>query len=181
MNKIENAFRRAYKKRTFLWLMLILPPVFLVSMKIAGYFFSEIKSLLLSLIILILIILAKNILVGKPKTIKKIILKAFHKVEVYDEFSTTIDFELHNTDAKFKTISNDKISICITATWFVLVTPNGSLICKRCDIIKITSIFRETNSRYYLKITLSDRQSFLFPYPELEELLIEWIQIKRGE
>lgn len=178
MGVIKKTFCDAYKKRSFLWLMLVLPPVFLLSIRIFGYFFEASGSLLLAAIIIVLLISIRNILIRSSGFLEKRILKAFWKSEQYDEFLTTIENELHYAGTKAKTISNEKIFICVTESWFILVTPNGALICKRCDIKQITSAFRETNSKHYLKVVLSDKQSFLFPYPELEELLIEWNQMR---
>ena len=135
---------------------------------------TTIKSLALTLIIIALVVFGRNLLVRDSRLIKKKVLRAFYKTDQYDEFTATIDSELNSADTKSKTFPGEKIFICMTATWFVLVTPNGSLICKRCNIAEITTTFRETNSKCYLNITLSDMQSFVFPYPELEELLIEW-------
>ena len=181
MHEIRKAFLAAYRKRTGLWLLLILPPTILLSMKISGYFFTTVESCMTAALISIIAIIVRSVVIRNPKFLKGKILKALYDPKQYEIFVSTIEAELSHVPERVKIFSDKKIYICSSKTWFVLITPNGSFICMQKNIRKITTIVRESNSREYLMIGLSDGRSFLFPYPELEELLIEWKDIERGE
>ena len=129
----------------------------------------------------IIAIMIRGAAVYNPKFLKRKILKALYNPEEYPIFVSTIEAELSHVPEQIKFLSDKKIYICLSKTWFILITPNGSFICRQKNICKIVTIVRELNSREYLMICLSDGHSFLFPYPELEGLLIEWKKVERGE
>lgn len=180
MEIIEKAFYRAYSKRSKSILMLLIPVIFMAAAQVAMFTDADMLLGFFTVICIVVLLIARRFLLFRKSYVRKKISNALHKETQSDLFFSSIEAEMRSPDLQTYTVDRKRISIFVTKNWLILVSPNGCLISILRDIKNISVVFKETKSRFRLKVDFFSGSSFSCKYECLYEPLVELINKSKG-
>ena len=179
MEIIEKAFFRAYLKRSRLFLRLFIPILFIVAMQIMMFVGHNLIIFSVALVVSLLMVFLRRALLTSKFYLHKRIKTALHDAAQEELFFSTIESELRNGLQSY-TEDDFHISIFVTLTWLILITPNGCLICKLEDIQEISEDLPPSRGKFRLRVDFSDKSSFFCAYEHIYEPLVGLINKKES-
>ncbi len=172
MEQITYAFAQSVRKRSRNHLIMMIPLIYMLvgqAAVMAGLPGPGVLALAAAA--------AYGVFRVKRRSLPKAIRKALRDPAQEDAFLSSIGGELRRPSAKTWKDESDRLYLFVTDSWLVLVTPNGSRICRKQQIRGVGSIFSTSSSRMRLELSYTDWDPESFPYPELEEPLCDLLNL----
>lgn len=180
IKEIEYAFLRAGLKRTRVRLALTVPLIYIAAMQMVMFVGHETALMLAATICSIAIVVFQKVRTGSKPYLTKQIRASLHNAAQEELFFSTIEAELRQPGRKAYVEEKSSIFLYATENWLILATPNGCLICRPAEIRSVSTEFRESNSKFDLKLDFFDDSTFHCAYEHIYEPLVELINEKRG-